>query len=397
MKLTYETHYRSDRPDGRFTSSLAAHMEMLRHYEPLLSLKETVDTGNFDRWRTDVRAKMRELLLLPEVTEQPAPVRISRVQRDGYAVEKWELYPDDYTVVPFLLLIPDGVDAEHKAPAVMCLPGSIFSKEFLAGEPLLDREACRFEKMPDRNRMALCMVKNGMVAAAFDHPEIAECALETGRPGEYGQTARVQMCYGYIQSGYCYPGVSTFQKMRCLDFLKTLDYVDQERIAVSAHSLGTVPALALGLLCDEIKAVVFNDFLCDSRVRFASVTEEESTRMEHNDGNWHEIPGLWKWFGHQDLLAALAPKYLALNEGGPDELMEVVRRGYALAGASDRLQISYYPKYADPASRIYGGKFPRFGISMDEYFAHAYVEPTDHSFRKEPAVRLLKKCFDMKI
>ena len=38
MKLTYDSHFRSGRTDGRFTSSLAAHMEMLRQYKTLSDL-----------------------------------------------------------------------------------------------------------------------------------------------------------------------------------------------------------------------------------------------------------------------------------------------------------------------------------------------------------------------
>ncbi len=394
MNFTYETHFKSTRPDGRHVATIAAHMEAMRRLKPLLALPDDLDAATYACWRDQVRTKAKELLLLPPVTPQPAPVRLSRVQREGYAVEKWELYPDDVTAVPFLVLIPDGVDAEHPAPGVICIPGSIHSKEFISGEPLLAGAACQFVKYPDRNRMAKYLAQNGMVAFAFDNPATAECALDIEREGDYGNTARVQMCYGYLQTGICYPGISVFEKLRCLDFMRTLPYIDPDRIAVSAHSLGTMPALFLGLISDAVKAVVFNDFVCDPRERYMSVTEEPEEKMSQNRGTYHVIPGLWKWFSHQDLLAALAPTYLALNEGGAEVYLQTVRRGYEAAGAADRLQISHYPKYADPATRQgQEGPLPPYGLSHEDYFAYCHVDVPDHSFREEPAIRLLKRCF----
>ena len=394
MNLSYNTHFKSKRPDGRLTSSLAAHMEQMRRTKPFLALPDEISPEEFPVWKKNVCEKIRELLLMPEFTEQPEPVRLSRVQRDGYAVEKWELYPDSISVVPFLVLIPDGVDRTHPAPGVICIPGSIHSKEFISGEPLIDRPTCRFEKYPERNRMAKYMAEHGMVAFAFDNPETAECALDVEREGDYGSYSRSQMCFGYIQSGMCYAGISVFQKLCCIRFMKTLAFIDNSRIAVSSHSLGSLPALFLGLLSDDVKAVVFNDFVCDPRERYMSITEEPENHMAQNTGNWHEIPGLWKWFSHQDLLAALAPKFLACNEGGAERYLDTVRHGYALAGVPDRLQISEYPKYADVTNRTHPEALPKYGLSEEAYFEHCYVDAADHSFREEPSIRLLKKCFD---
>lgn len=96
----------------------------------------------------------------------------------------------------------------------------------------------------------------------------------------------------------------------------------------------------------------------------------------------------------QDLLAALAPKYLACNEGGAERYLDTVRHGYALAGVPDRLQISEYPKYADVTNRTHPEALPKYRLSEEAYFEHCYVDAADHSFREEPSIRFLKKCFD---
>ena len=387
---TTERYFVSSRPDGRFTASLAAHMEMLRHERPKLSLPENLTAECFAEWKTAVREKLRELLLLPEFTPQPEPVRLSSVQREGYRVEKWEFYPDDYTAVQFLALVPDGADENHPVPGVMCLPGSIFSKESLAGEPLSENPMARFNKYPERNCMALHMVKVGYAAFAFDNPETADSGL--AREGEDYYSARVQLCHGYIQAGLCYPGVSVFQKLCVLDFIKALPYVDENRLAVSGHSLGTECALYLAVLTDDFRALVFNDLVGDARQRYASVTEyEDMDRLSQNIGNWHEVPGIYRWFAYPDLLASLAPMPIAMNEGGAEEWFRKIYRAYGLLGAQDRLQVSHYPAYADPASRKHPEDVPMIGLSDEDFFAFHYTDAPDHSFRAEPGIRFLKK------
>lgn len=127
---------------------------------------------------------------------------------------------------------------------------------------------------------------------------------------------RIQMCHGLLDSGTCYVGLATFQKLCFLEHLERFDFVDPERIAISSHSLGTETAIATGLLCNRIKAIVFNDFLHDDRRRYVSVTEEPEREMIQDIGNWHIIPGKMRYFAFQDLCAAFAPRYLALTEGG---------------------------------------------------------------------------------
>ena len=117
--LSYEEHFKSQRADGRHISTMAALMEQMRKTKPELTLPEELTPESFAEWQKKVKEKIRELLCLPEATPQPAPVLLSRAQREGYTVEKWEFYPDDYTAVPYLALIPDGATAEH--PVMQCI------------------------------------------------------------------------------------------------------------------------------------------------------------------------------------------------------------------------------------------------------------------------------------
>ena len=399
MKITYETHYRSTREDGRHTATMAAFLERLRNTTPELSMPSDLDLQSFGRWKDELKSKVRELMKLDffeqEAKGQPVPKLLSAVQRDGYRVEKWEFYPDSYSAVPFLALIPDCAAESAPVPAVMCFPGSIFSKELLAGEPLLDKPACKMEKFADRNKMAWHIVKCGIAAFAFDNPATAECALDIEHATDYGSMARAQLCHGLTQNGLSYFGLSLSQKLVALDFIKTLPYVDSSRLGVSGHSLGCDDTMYLALLRDEISAVVFNDLVCDERHRYFSTTEYDERKMCNNVGNWHEIAGSHAAYSRPDVLAALAPRALALNEGGAKFFIDKIKRAYALHGAEENLQINHYPKYADEASRSKQYEPPKYGFSEDTYFEYTNTDAPDHSYRAEPSVKLLKKAFGL--
>lgn len=391
MKLTYEEHFMSHRPDGRFVTHLGALMERLRHENPLLRLPDDITAQTYPAWREQVIEKLKEVYQMPEREAQPAPVLLSCEKREGYRLEKWEMYPDAYSAVPFLLLVPDSAGEDSRVPAVLCQPGAQTSKEWLAGEAA-PNHVRTWTKYPERNHMAVHYVKNGMVALALDNPGTGECGLGDGL-----YPSHTKLVDGYLFTGTSYFAVVTSQMMLALDFLRTLPYVDADRLAVSGHSLGTIPSLCLGLLRDDVKAVVFNDFVSSPIHRYYATTEVESDVIHQFSTVWAMIPGMWKWFGHDDLLAALAPKYLAVNEGGPISVLDRIHLGYRLAGAEDHLQITHYPKYQDPAMRLYDDEheLPKYGLSGEDYFAHCNVDAPDHSFRAEPSVKLLKKCFSL--
>ena len=397
MKISYATHYASRREDGRHTSTMAALMERMRNMKPELRMPEGLSPEGFALWRERLKRKVWELLRLESLTAdavgQPKPKMLERTRREGYTVERWECYPDSFSALPFLVLIPDGVSKDSPAPGVMCLPGSIFSKEFIAGEPLLDGAACRFEKYPDRNRMALYAMECGAVAFAFDNPETAERALEIERDGDYGSTSRVQLCHGLIQCGYSYFGITVAGLLCALEFIKGLSFVDSERIGIFAHSLGCDAAMYLGLLCDEVRAVVFNDLVCDEMQRYYATTEYDECAMANNIGNWHEVPGPFAYYSRPDVLMALAPKYLSLSEGGAEYYIDRIRAAYKLLGAESRLTVSHYPKYADESSRSRVYEPPKHGLSTSDFFEFTNTDAPDHSFRRDPAVKLFKMAF----
>lgn len=391
---------RSDRSDGRHLSTRGFVQHLARTAKPKLAFDPEMTPEEFMQWKLRVRAKLLELMAFPEITEQPEPRKLWARERQGYRLEKWEAYPEPGGVVPYLVLVPDGVTAERPAPAVLCFSGSSGTKENLAGEPPLhpsfqgnDRRHAGWLHT-ERNQQALQFVKAGLVAVAVDHPgngELSDLAKHRGTTMDDRNTIARYL----LDAGRHYLGYSVFQKRHILHWLRSRPDVDRERVALSGHSLGTEPLLALAILEPEVAAVVWNDFLCPNIER-AKVTTKPNSRGLRPPANWlgHCVPGLWNWFDYPDLVAAFAPRPLILTEGGPAYSLELVQQAYALAGAPQRVSIHHYPKYSDPANRRDGEPIPE-GLDAAEWLDRANVDAPRHFFKGYLAVPWLAAQFQL--
>src|SRR5690606_22726278 len=155
--------------------------------------------------------------------------------------------------------------ASNPAPAILCYPGSNRSKEELAGEPELNNKFTT-ERHSQKNNMAKFYVQNGFVAIAIDNPGVAEVSdLEyvSTAPSYYRETFSRHL----IDMGWHYMGLSAFNGQQTLNWMRKLGFIDPNRIGLSGHSLGTEAAMILAILNPDIKALIFNDFLTNTRRR----------------------------------------------------------------------------------------------------------------------------------
>ena len=373
--------YASGREDGRFLQTAAFLHRYLQSLQPKLAFRSEMTRQEFPAWQKAVRDRLLELMCFPGVHGQPAPKRVWTEARPGYRLERWEAYPEPYSVVPYLLLVPDGVSPRSPAPAVMCFPGSTGSKETLAGEPELPGSGAPDKTKWSDNRMAYHYARRGLVAAAFDSPatnELASPLLE-----------REPLALCAMWMGRSYESVSVFQKACVLRWLAEQPFVDARRVATSGHSLGAKPADILAVLYPElVRAVVHNDFVCHWQERAVAMNL-------YNPGAHQVVPGIFQWFDYTDLEASLAPRPLLFTEGGRPSQIAKIRQAYAMTGAPDAVRLYHYEKYEEPASRRRDDAKLPVGISSEQYFAHAYVDAARHRFRPHRAVPWLAEVFGL--
>ena len=337
---------------------------------PQLAFDPTFTPAQFEQWKKRVRQRLRILLSMPRMRHQPQPRMVSDEPREGYRLQRWELYPEPDTVVPMMMLIPETASAKHPVPAVLCLPGSAHPNEVLAGEP--EPAGMAPHRFPEHNAMARHFVARGLVALCVENPG-------TGSMFEPRASDWRRQCSELIWMGSSYEGLSVFHKLAALQWLRRQPMVDRDRIAACGHSLGAKPALLLGLLAPSLRAVVWNSAAYDWRVRHV-VTNLVPVAP------WHYVPGFVRWFDYLDLKAALAPTPLLLSEGGRNDELRKVRQAYALAGARGSLRISYCPSFRKPSQRILDHKPMPEGLHTEDYLRYLNACDDEHYFKDDVAV-----------
>lgn len=384
-----DTVFATSRPDGRYTSSRAVAHFLLKDNPPALRFRPGMSRRELKRWQRRVAKAMRRLMHHPAVADRPAPRRLRQWQRDGYRVEKWEAYPLPGAAVPYFVLVPDGVDEKHPAPALLCIPGWGQTKEMLAGEPPHNSEDTLFRPAP--LAMGRLYAKEGYVAVVVDNPGTGESDdLETkaGRSYDY-----VGLSRALLELDWSWLGYASYIDLHILDWMKTQPVVRRDRIVVSGFSLGTEPLMAIGVMDRSVYGFVYNDFLCTTRERALVMTRPDANgrRPWPNDIS-HLIPGFLCQFDFPDLVAALAPRPVICTEGGMDRDFDRVRQAYAAAGAPDNFVAYHYKKFQSAADRVPLEAMPE-GIDRATFFRLANVDPPNHYFKAEYVLPWLRRIF----
>lgn len=227
--------FETRRADGRFDNHMAFAWDYVRRMTPEYSFGKLKDASELPAWRAKVRAKLGELLVLPEKIPEPEFKQLAEERRDGYRLYRYEFYPEARLAVPILVLVPERAVADKtKVPAVVCLPGSGASLNSLAGEP--DEFGNHY---PARNRQAWHYAQVGMVGVAIENPATAESGVrDVNHFATQAQFARMMTLAGRSNWGFMVEHV-----LETIGFLKRHPNVDAGRIAVSGMSLGCIPAL----------------------------------------------------------------------------------------------------------------------------------------------------------
>jgi hypothetical protein len=194
-----------------------------------------------------------------------------------------------------------------------------------------------------------------------------------------------------LMRGRNYIGISTHQKLCLVEWMKKQSYIDSGKLAVSAHSLGAEPAIALSLLSDDIKAMIYNDLVANRLER-----KNKLKRGELIGGFWHEIPDMFEWFTYIDLMAANAPKPSLFTEGGITADLDIIRKSYEASGAGDNLEIYYYRKFKNPENRLHEYEELPDDIDLATFYEYANVDVKNHFFKEYHAIPWLNAVFNMK-
>jgi len=246
-------------------------------------------------------------------------------QEDGYRIESltYEVEPDDR--VPAMLLVPDGVDAAHPAPAVAIWHQHNGQYHLgksepagLAGNPM--------------HHTGAALAKEGYVVLCPDALCFEERQDKRLKGGNYERFEFLR----YVVAGKCMAWKNILDMRRAVDYLCSRPEVVKERIGCYGHSMGSTHTWLVGPWEPRLKALVGNCCL----PTYAAI---HRTKILHCFPNF--IPGLYQYGDTPDIAALIAPRALHLNLGENDggspiaearQGIETIAAAYKALGAADK-------------------------------------------------------------
>ena len=283
----------------------------------------------------DFRAKLLECLGGP----WPAPCELKPVLRetirkDGYRIESVFYEVETGDRVPAMVLIPDGVDAAHPAPAV-----AVWHQH--NGEWHLGKTEPAGLAGNPMHHTGVALVREGYVVLCPD----ALCFEERQSPVmKNGDFERFEFLR-YVVAGKSMAWKNILDMRRGIDYLCQRPEVDKGRIGCYGHSMGSTHTWLVGPWEPRLKCLVGNCCL----PTYAAI---HRMHLLHCFPNF--IPGLFQYGDTPDVAALIAPRPLHLNFGEADsgspiqEVREGVQRiaaAYQAAGAPDN-----FSSFIEPAT-----------------------------------------------
>lgn len=317
------------RADTRFTDPVTLH-----DYHPFRAVASGDD---WEARKKEIRLRTQlacGLYPFPEKTPLNAK-RFGAVQGDGFTVERvyLESFPGHY--VTGSLFTPSGESEnlgliDGKRPAILCphghwKNGRLYDAEDAGGHRSVKYQIAnggeRFEAAARNPIVARCvqLARMGCVAFAYDmlgeadsiqfleHRRGPRDHMNGTEPGEFGfvspaATLRLQTNFG----------LQSWNSIRALDFLLTLDGIDENRLGVTGASGGGTQTMISAAIDDRIDAA----FPCvmPSTAMQGGCTCENTHYLRIGQGN-------------MDIAAALAPKPLGMT-AADDWTIELETKGH---------------------------------------------------------------------
>lgn len=279
------------------------------------------------------QAEFREKLLacLGGPWPDPAPLRPrlrETIQKDGYRIESVTYDAEPGDAVPALLLVPDGVDANHPAPAItVCHQHN--------GEWHLGKSEPAGLAGNPTHHTGVALAKEGYVVLCPD----ALCFEERQNPHlQNGDFERFEFLR-YVVAGKCMAWKNILDIRRAVDYLCSRPEVRPQRIGCYGHSMGSTHTWLVGPWEPRLQCLVGNCCL----PTYAAIHRQH---LLHCFPNF--VPGLFAFGDTPDIAALIAPRPLLLNFGEADSgsPIEEVRTGVQrIAAAYDQLQASERFRY----------------------------------------------------
>jgi hypothetical protein len=264
-----------------------------------------------------VRIKAIELSGYSIPDKDIVPFFSGRYKREGYSIEKYTLPGAGKCIIPLLMFIPDG---NKKFPSVVYLHPEGKAAQASVGGQIEE------------------LVKQGYIVAAPDLSGTGE-TVNKFRPDKDPLIEN----YNAVLTGLSIVGLRAGDLKRVVNYLKTRDDVEKDKIAaVAVGEMGPV-LLHAAVFDRSIKSVV----LLGSPLSYKSIVYNKYYEIKFSC----TVPGALTAYDLPDLIGCIAPAKVVLagstdhmqqpaSQELIDQELEFSKKVYAFKNASEKLKIS---------------------------------------------------------
>ena len=300
------------------------------------------DMPEYDAWKKKTRAKLAEITGIDKMTRcDLVPQIVSREKMDGYERVKIIIQCEPDVFMPLYMLKPDGISHGERRPVALCLHGHCSAgKDSPAGR--IDIPAVA-EAVSEYNYAygAEC-AKRGYIAFCPDaraFGERREDCMQGDDAGSYMNSTCTRLNHMAICLGQSLTGMWTWDLMRLIDYIETLEECDSGRIVSMGLSGGGLQTLWLCAMDDRPVCAVVSGYFYGYK--------DALLGMSHCACNY--VPHLWENVDMGDLGALIAPRPLLVETGDSDPLngsrgmsnvteqVDITREAYRLFSAEKSL------------------------------------------------------------
>ncbi len=266
---------------------------------------------------------------------------LTKLDRQGYTLEKIQFDSEPGEVVPACVLIPHGIQPPF--PALVCLHAEGQSKADIIGEAGKDSGT-----PPGRIPFAKRLAEKGYLVVAMDMKGAGDRMVKDrymGKPFDWDrasadekrQIALAQLNQAALNEllhGRTWMGRTIWDIKRAIDYIGTRKDVARYKIGCMGESLGGAAAALAAVYDDRIRVVV----------SAGGVTTYEAMQREGIGGPVGlYLPGMLRYTDMPDFVSMVAPRHL-LIAGGKKDLLHPAEAAQKTAEAARKVcQLYGYP------------------------------------------------------
>ncbi|NLJ36822.1 MAG: prolyl oligopeptidase family serine peptidase [candidate division WS1 bacterium] len=294
--------------------------------------------GTVQDWQKQLRSELYDLLAVGYRPGAPQVEILDTVDRGTYQRQYVHMTSADGVVIPAYQLVP--TEMETPVGAVLCLHGHGPGKVIPAAA---ETDAKGRPVVVDGERdFAVQAVKQGYIAIAPDHRGFGELQLDEDLEADTGNSC-LQLSMRAIMAGKTVPGMRVHDCMCWMDYLRSLEQVDEDHIYITGQSGGGTVTLFSAAIDTRFAQAAPSCYFCTFAASILA--------MHHCSCNY--APGLLNLCEMYDIAGLVAPRPMLIIAGKEDpifpiegvyEAYEKLQDVYAAFGAQDNLELYVGPE-----------------------------------------------------